>query len=92
MTGRENMMMYYYGPGMGSWMLVLMVLSNLVFWGLVAVGAVALVRFNRRARIKGSAGPVVTANELLAQRFARGEIDEDEYAHRSRVLAGVVSH
>jgi putative membrane protein len=54
---------------------------------LILVGiVVALVALARRS---GRGGPAVTphtATELLAQRYARGEIDDDEYFQRLSVL------
>jgi putative membrane protein len=46
---------------------------------------VALVALSRRT---GRSGPTATptARELLAQRYARGEIDDDEYFQRLSVL------
>jgi putative membrane protein len=53
---------------------------------LILVGiVVALVALTRRTgRSGGTATP--TATELLAQRYARGEIDDDEYFQRLSVL------
>jgi putative membrane protein len=79
-------MMYgYYGPGMGWWM----VLSSLFWLVLVAVAVWALVHFlsqrpNSSARHNAtdlSSGP--SAEEILRQRYARGEIDADTF-HRMR--------
>jgi putative membrane protein len=60
-----------------------MVATNLLLWGLLVVGVVALLR--RRAR-STSVEPRRTAEELLAERFARGDIDEEEYRRRRDVL------
>lgn len=73
-------MMYWYGNGMSGWGYALMTVSTVVFWGLLIFGVVVLVRnlggtsAERRFR---STRP--TPEELLAERLARGEIDEDEY-------------
>jgi putative membrane protein len=53
---------------------------------LILIGiVVALVALSRRT---GRGGPALTptATELLAQRYARGEIDDDEYFQRLSVL------
>ena len=67
--------MMFPGWGMGGWMMasygfvVLLILVGIV---------VALIALSRRTgRSGGMATP--TATELLAQRYARGEIDDDEY-------------
>jgi putative membrane protein len=73
---------------MGGWGYVLMTLSMLLFWGLIIGAVVALVRYF------GGAGRAVqvtptTPNgpeRILAERFARGEIDEDEYRRRIAVV------
>jgi putative membrane protein len=74
--------MMFPGWGMGGWMMAsygFVVLLILI--GIVA----ALVALSRRT---GRGGPAVTptATELLAQRYARGEIDDDEYFQRLCVL------
>lgn len=89
-------MMGYYGWGAGGWLL--MAVAMTVFWGVVIVGIVLLVRFlsgrpNHHAQQwrQGPAGqqgtpPGPTAEDVLADRFARGEIDEAEYRQRLTVL------
>jgi putative membrane protein len=77
-------MMWWYGNGMGGWVFALMLASNVLFWGLIVFGVVALVRY--RARGDRVAGPRLTPEELLAERFARGEIDEQEYNRRLDTL------
>jgi putative membrane protein len=74
--------MMFPGWGMGGWMLIsygFVVLLILV--GIV----VALVALSRRT---GRNGPTADTDskELLAQRYARGEIDDEEYFQRMSVL------
>jgi putative membrane protein len=76
-------MMWWYGNGMGGWGYGLMTVGNLLLWALIIFGVVTLLR--HRGRI-GSAQPRPTAEELLAERFARGEIAEEEYRQRLDVL------
>lgn len=55
----------------------------LVFLGLIVLVVVLFVhQANDRHRPTGSR----TANDILADRFARGEIDEDEYRRRRDAL------
>jgi putative membrane protein len=86
-------MMWGYDWGWGAWlaMSVMMVL----FWGLVIAGIVVLVRYLTSSRQGGGpasgGGPTSgrgreDAEEILAQRFARGEIDEEEYTRRRELL------
>jgi len=59
------------------------VLMMLVFWGAVIAVVVLLIRgFGRQAN------PPATPEEILAERFARGEISKEEYEERKRTLAG----
>lgn len=54
---------------------------------LAALGAVVLIAF-AASRSAARAGAQDGAEELLAQRYARGEIDEAEYRRRRDTLAG----
>ncbi len=77
----------YWGNGMGGWGMVLMSVSGLLFWGLIIAGVVWLVRSTGRGGQPGTAaGQAPTPQQVLADRFARGEIDEDEYTRRLQVL------
>jgi putative membrane protein len=77
-------MMWWYGNGMGGWGYALMMVSNVLFWSLIIFGVVAVVRY--LARGDRAAGPRLTPEQLLAERFARGEIDEEEYHQRLTTL------
>lgn len=77
-------MMWDYGH-MSGWGWGFMAFGSVLFWVLVVVGIIAVVRYLGRERDRSQpVGP--TAEELLAQRFARGEIDEDEYQRCLEVL------
>lgn len=77
-------MMFWYGPGFTGWGYALMAIAMVVFWAVLVIAGVALVRRLARnaTRGPGPSGPERT----LAERFARGEIDEDEYQQRLAVL------
>jgi putative membrane protein len=88
-------MMYWYGSGMSGWGYALMTVSMILFWGAVIFGIVALVRYFSRSGQPPEALPPPhspalpqTPEQLLAERFARGEINEEEYRHRLAVLRG----
>lgn len=89
--------MFWYGHGMGGWGYGLMTLSFIVFWGLVIVAIVLLVRhFGRPGEQAGSFRPPEspaatksTAEQLLSERYARGEIDDEEYQRRLNTLREV---
>ena len=67
--------------GWSWWAFGLMLVGMIVFWGLVIWGIVWIVRSSRRSD-DGS------PERVLAERFARGEIDEEEYRRRLDVLLG----
>lgn len=76
-------MMYGFNDGMSGWGYVLMALSMIGFWALVVIAAVALLRHRPAS---GGHSPPASPDQLLAERFARGEIDDDEYYRRLAVL------
>jgi putative membrane protein len=77
------------GWGWGGWLLsgILMIL----FWGLVIWGIVAVIRYvtapgqQAFAQSPGHEAPI-SPEQILAERFARGEIGEEEYGRRLAVL------
>jgi putative membrane protein len=80
-------MMWWYGPGLGGWGFALMTVGQVLFWALIILGLIAIVRYLRTAGDRpAQARP--TPEELLADRFARGEIDEEDYQHRLDMLCG----
>jgi putative membrane protein len=79
-------MMYYY-PGMHGWAWALMIIGNVIFWGLLIIAAIALIRYTKRGQVDSASHTASTPQQILAQRFARGDIDEDEYKIRLQVLA-----
>jgi putative membrane protein len=68
-------MMYGYGTGMSGWGYLMMILATLVLAGLVAAGVLALARVRNAARRPG-------AEQILEERFARGEVDAEEFRSR----------
>ena len=80
-------MMFWWGQGMNGWGYALMSVSMVLFWGVVILGIVALVRYLGRSSPSAGAGvPRPSAEQVLAERFARGEIDEPEYTSRLAAL------
>ncbi len=74
-------MMWWGNNDMSWWGWLLMSFGMVVFWGLVAWVVVRLVR-NTRPPTPVPPQP----EEILDERFARGEIDEDEYKARRAAL------
>jgi putative membrane protein len=79
-------MMYWNGNGMNGWGYAMMGVSNLVFWALLLAVGVMVFRYATRPLPGGGRGDDRNAEKILADRFARGEIDADEYAGRLATL------
>jgi putative membrane protein len=71
--------MHWHEMDDGNW--VWMASMTVLFWVVVIVGIVFLVRNTRDHRDRRS-----TAHEILDERFARGEISVEEYEQRRKVL------
>jgi putative membrane protein len=77
-------MMYQgYGMGAGGWLAMTLILLGAV--GLIAAVTVVAVRALAPER-QPEAGRAGSMEQVLADRFARGEVDADEYESRLRVL------
>ncbi|GGM14401.1 hypothetical protein GCM10010129_68260 [Streptomyces fumigatiscleroticus] len=90
-------MMYWnpYRNRMSGWDWFAASLSTVLFWAVLIAVGILLLRFyrtlGRGPGQPGSSGTRGTAEQVLAERFARGEIDEAEYERRLAVLRGHVS-
>ena len=73
---------YHDGAGWGGWLV--MTIAMIAFWAMVIVAVIVLFRGSRSGGEASS--PRQDPIDILDQRFARGEIDEDEYHARSAVL------
>ena len=80
-------MMYWYGGHPSGWGWVLTSVGMVVFWGILITVVVLLVR-SPRAAAQPPGEPTVrlTPEQVLAERFARGEIDEADYTGRLATL------
>jgi putative membrane protein len=81
------------GPGFGLWFLLIP-----LFW-IVLLGVLFAVfgrRWRRAAEAgygpRGHLGPARQAESTLAERFAKGDIDETEYRARLEVLRANAQH
>lgn len=73
-------MMWWGGDwSWAAWMA--MTLSMLGFWAVVIWAVASFVRATGSGRSRD-------AEDILAERFAKGEIDEDEFQHRRELLRG----
>ncbi|HKA69894.1 MAG TPA: SHOCT domain-containing protein [Actinomycetes bacterium] len=68
----------------GGWMWLTGLVWLLVIVGLVGLVVWLVIRTNRPADVSGTGTD--SARRILAERFARGEIDADEYARRRELL------
>lgn len=82
--------MFWYDHDMSGWGYAGMAVGMVLFWTLVIVGIIALVRFTIGGpppRSVPQHPPYdITPEQVLAARFARGEIDEAEYQQRLGIL------
>jgi putative membrane protein len=77
------MTMYWVDHGMNGWGYLLPGLLWLGFWLLVVVAVALLVRgTTRSAPDRSGSAP----EQLLAERYARGEIDDEEFRRRLDTL------
>ena len=80
-------MMFWTDHNLSGWSWVAMVTGMVVFWGLLIALLVMLARgLNRPA--DQAYGPRLPPEQLLAERFARGDIEEEEYRRRLATLTG----
>ena len=70
--------------GVGGWLA--MSLMMLVFWGVPIALVVWLIRGSFRPRQADGTTLRSSAEQVLAERYARGEIDEEEFTRRGEVL------
>ena len=87
-------MMFSYDHDMGWWGYAGMGIGMLLLWALIIAGIVALIRFSSgSANTSNNPAPpatphILSPEQVLATRFAHGEIDEAEYQQRVAVLHG----
>lgn len=81
-------MMYGYDHDMTGWGYATMGIGMVLFWALIVVGIIALLRVVRQPAVPSvpSLPSAQSPEQVLAVRFARGEIDETEYQQRLTVL------
>jgi putative membrane protein len=82
--------MYPYGDHMSGWGYALGVTGMALFLAVLVLAIAATVRYLDRKRGESlpstPSAPPPTAEQVLAERFARGEIDADEYRQRLDTL------
>ncbi len=79
-------MMNWYGNGMGTGGWVVMIAAMTGFWALVILAGVMIFRGSSGRNLGGTRER--GADEILDERFARGEVEREEYEARKAVLRG----
>lgn len=83
-------MMFWYDHNMGWWGWAGMGIGMVLFWALLIAGIVALIVYTTADRphrqIPSTTTSTSSPEQVLATRFARGEIDETQYRDRLAVL------
>ncbi len=81
---------HFWGGGWGWGHMIFGPLMMIAFVGAIVVVAVLLIRW-LGGRSAGPAAPPPARNtplDILQERFARGEIDKDDFEERKRLLSG----
>ena len=83
----------YYDNGGTHWGLwIVMIVAMLVFFAILAWAVVSIIRQRDGHSGGGGQGPSGTSGSdalrILDERFARGEIDVDEYTNRRDLIKG----
>lgn len=74
---------YGWGWGMGFGMI-----SMVLFWVLVILGIVVLVKWLLGGSSRAGSAEPSRALEVLKERYARGEIGKEEFEEKKRDLSG----
>ena len=75
----NNMGGYGWGPGFG-WIFMIL------FWGLIIVGIVAIVKWISGTSQNTNIPQTKTALDILKERYARGEIEQEEFEKKKQDL------
>jgi putative membrane protein len=81
-------MMWNWHTGWSWWGWLGMSVAIVIFWGLVIWGIVVLARYltTPEQQAPSSGQRSTSPDTILTERFARGEIDDREYAHKREML------
>lgn len=75
-----------YGWHMSGWGWIGMLLSTLVFIGLLVASGMLLIRYAHQQSRPTSPESTRSPEQLLAERYARGEISDDQYRQQLATL------
>ncbi|MGW4103435.1 SHOCT domain-containing protein [Streptomyces sp. NPDC004976] len=79
-------MMFWYDHDVSGWGWFAMSASMILFWALIITAAVLLFRALGRPHEHTHSPAAPSPEQLLAERFARGEINQEEYQRRLSAL------
>jgi putative membrane protein len=77
--------MWWHGHAMGGWGFLFLIIMRVLWWVLIILVVLALLRWLTGGG-RSTTFRTTAAEELLGERFARGEIDEHEYRQRLDTL------
>ncbi len=72
--------------GYGWWVVGIGMVHMLLFWGLIILGIVALVKWLSGTAVGAEKSGEKTPLDILKQRYARGELDQKEFEEKKRHL------
>ncbi len=78
--------MFWYDHNLGWWGYAGMGIGMVLFWTLLVVGIVALIRYTTGDQQNRAVAASASPEHVLAARFARGEISDTEYRDRLEIL------
>jgi putative membrane protein len=85
-------MMFWYDHDVSGWGWFGMSVGMVLFWALIITALVLVFRAANQPHEHTHTPAAPTPEQILAERFARGEIDEEEYQRRLSALhAGPVT-
>ena len=78
-----------YGYGWdGGWLgMGVGMIGMLLFWVLIILGIVVLVKWLAGTQSSAAAPPAKGALDIVKERYARGEIDKEEFEQKKRDLS-----
>ncbi|MFI6010094.1 SHOCT domain-containing protein [Streptomyces sp. NPDC051243] len=79
-------MMFWYAHDMSGWGWFGMSIGMVAFWALIITALVLVFRAVDRPHEHTHTPAAPTPQQILGERFARGEIDEEEYRRRLSTL------
>jgi putative membrane protein len=77
--------MWWHDHGMGGWVFLFFVIARVLWWALIILLVLALFRYLTGGG-RSTTFRTTAAEEVLGERFTRGEIDEQEYRQRLDTL------